>query len=121
VRAAAAFGVGVLGLIVARGVGAEPDRAPIQYGDGVGCGHHVQLFTAGGSDPTGNGRPTGFFPGGSPPATNHSDCEARCGPWADSSIVKALAAGSRKNLAVTTVTGTCYLRRRPLGPLQPID
>jgi hypothetical protein len=45
---------------------------------------------------------------------------ARCRTWAGLSSVKTVAARYRATLAVTRVTGTCYLRRQPLGPTQDI-
>ena len=95
-RAAATL-VGLLGVAPAGGCAAEPDWTPIQYGEGVGCG----LLVA-------------------PPSTSASDCLDKCREWANLSIVKPLTAVYQANLAVTKVTGTCYLQRRPLGPPQGI-
>lgn len=119
-RAAAALVVLWLGLFPSRGGAAEPDWTAIQYGDGVGCGLFVQFFAANGTEPTVGGKPTALFPGGAPPSTSESDCLGKCREWADNPIVKTLAAGYRKNLGVTRVTGTCYLQRRPLGQPQAI-
>ena len=120
-RAAAAAPVVLLVGMAPVGRGAaEPDWTAIQYGDGVGCGLFVQFFAANGTEPTVGGRPTAFFPGGAPPSTSESDCLGKCREWADNSVVKTLAAGYRKNLGVTRVTGTCYLQRRPLGQPQAI-
>ncbi len=47
---------------------AEPDWTAIEYADGVGCGLFVQFSTAVGTEPTVDGRRTGFFPGGAPRA-----------------------------------------------------
>jgi hypothetical protein len=80
----------------------------------------VQFFTAAGDEPTVRGTPTAFFPAGAPPSTSAPDCLARCREWANLSSVKAVATSYRATLAVTRVTGTCYLRRQPLGPTQPI-
>jgi hypothetical protein len=99
---------------------AEPDWSAIQYGDGVGCGLHVQFFRADGSEAMASGKPTAFFPGGAPSATGETDCRRRCREWAGLSIVKTLAAGYRTKLGVTKVTGTCYLQRRALDPPQVI-
>jgi hypothetical protein len=110
----------LVGVAPLGGRAAEPDWTAIQYSDGVGCGLFVQFFAADGTEPTVRGRPTAFFPGGAPPSTSESDCLGKCREWADNSIVKTLAAGYRKNRGVTKVTGTCYLRRRPLSLPQAI-
>jgi hypothetical protein len=120
VRAAAALVALGRGLFPSSGGAAEPDWTAIQYGDGVGCGLFVQFFVASGTEPTVGGRPTAFFPGGAPPSTSESDCLGKCREWANTSLVKTLAAGYRKNLGVTRVTGTCYLQRRPLDQPQAI-
>jgi hypothetical protein len=114
--AAALIVVGLLGLSTVIGDAAEPDWAPIQYGDGVGGGLFVRFFDANGGEPTVEGKATAFFPGGAPPGTSEFECLSRCSRWAESSIVKTLAIGYRKNLGVTRVTGTGFLQRRPLGP-----
>ena len=72
----------------------QPDWTPIEYPDGAGCGLHVQFFTADGAEPSVNGKPTAFFPGGAPPSTSAS---------------------------VTQVRGTCYLRKNALGTSRVID
>ncbi len=87
---------------------AEPSWTALEYAAGVGCGLFVQFFTADGSEPTVDGRLTGFFPRGAPPSTSPSECLSRCRQWAGVSSVKTLAAGYRARLAVTKVTRTCW-------------
>ena len=100
---------------------AQPDWTPIEYPDGPGCGLHVQFFAADGSEPVVNGKRTACIPVGAPPSTSESECLARCGEWAGSSIVRTLAAAYRRSASVTQVRGTCYLRRSALGSPRVID
>ena len=120
-RAARALLVVALVLLPLAARAQQPDWTPIEYPDGAGCGLHVQFFTADGAEPSMNGKPTAFFPGGAPPSTSESECLARCGQWAAGSIVRTLAAAYRKSASVTQVRGTCYLRKNALGAPRVID
>ena len=93
----------------------QPDWTPIEYPGGTGCGLYVQFFTADGWEPPVNGKTSAFFPGGAPPSTSETECLARCREWAQSSSVRTLAAGYRKNFFITQVRGTCYLQRKALA------
>jgi hypothetical protein len=94
----------------------QPDWTPIEYPDGTGCGLYVQFFTADGWEPPRDGKSSAFFPGGAPPTTPEPECLAKCRDWAQSSIVRTLAAGYRKSYFITQVRETCYLQRKALAP-----
>jgi hypothetical protein len=102
-------------LFAASTLAAEPDFSAIQYGDGLGCGLYVQFLKADGKEALKDGKPTGFFPAGAPPATSPEACTAKCREWSSSSIVKLTGEIYRKSLDVTKVFGTCYLQGKPLS------
>lgn len=95
---------------------AEPDFSTIRYGGDIGCGLYVQFFKADGTEAVKDGKSAAFFPGGAPPNTSRDACLAKCDQWAADSFVKMTSATYTKSLAVTKVTGTCYLHGNALGP-----